>query len=150
MLHARMGNGSNNNHTLMMCRPTNIIIWNISGGNNNYFCITLGKWWILTNLATFLETRMENHITLSNDFLFTEKIEVPLESQARRMVIMLDASIVRVHDFVRRNQEIHATVEVTPFNTAWLFSSVYASTNLDKICTLWNNIENIHKNNTTP
>ncbi|XP_016480780.1 uncharacterized protein LOC107801888 [Nicotiana tabacum] len=39
--------------------------------------------------------------------------EVPEKGQAGSMVIIWDASIVRVHDFLRRIQEIHATIEVS-------------------------------------
>ncbi|XP_033515561.1 uncharacterized protein [Nicotiana tomentosiformis] len=114
ILHARMENGSTNNHAPMMYRPTNIIIWNIRGGNNDNFRVNFREM-IDTHkpcMVTLLETRMENHISLLSDSPFSEMIEVPAEGQTGGMVIMWDASIVKVHNFVRRNQEIYATVEV--------------------------------------
>lgn len=66
------------------------------------------------------------------------------------MVILLNFNVVNIHNFIRRNQEIHANIEVRPINTSWLFLSIYASTNIDNRNTVWNNIENIHESYNSP
>lgn len=112
VLHAMMENGSSNNHAAMMYRPTNIIIWNIRGGNNDNFRINFREM-VDTHkpfIVTLLETRMKNHISLLSEFPFSEMIEVPSEGQAGCMVILWDSSVVKVHNFARSKQEIHATV----------------------------------------
>ncbi|XP_019241252.1 PREDICTED: uncharacterized protein LOC109221248 [Nicotiana attenuata] len=55
---------------------------------------------------------MVNHAELLDDFEFTKLIEVPAEGQSGGMVMMWNHEIVSVHNAVRRNQEIHATIEI--------------------------------------
>lgn len=65
-------------------------------------------------MVTLLETRIHNHVTLLNEFGFSEMIEIPADGQAGDMVILWDYAKVNVHNFVRRNHEIHGTIEVCP------------------------------------
>lgn len=98
------------------------------------------------SVVTLLETRMENHVSLLIDFPFTQMIEVPAEGQSRGIIILWKSDVIAVKDFVRRNQEIHANIEVRPSNISWLFSSIYASTKVANRNDLWNNIEGIYNN----
>nr|XP_016479712.1 PREDICTED: uncharacterized protein LOC107800955 [Nicotiana tabacum] len=64
------------------------------------------------SLGTLLETRMNNHADMLNEFGFTEMIEVPSERQSGGMVMMWRDDIINVQNAVRRGQEIHATIEL--------------------------------------
>lgn len=57
---------------------------------------------------------------------------------------------MNVHNFVRRNYEIHETIEVRPTNFKWLFSSIYASTNSVIRDQMWKNMENIADSHNGP
>ncbi|XP_075088128.1 uncharacterized protein LOC142170188 [Nicotiana tabacum] len=130
-----------------MPHPVNFIIWNIRGGNNDAFRVNFREM-IDTHkpsVVTLVETRMEIHVSLLNDFPFTQMIEVPTEGQSGGMVILWKSDVVTVKDFVRRNQDIHANIEVCPLNISWLFSSIYASTKVASRNNLWSNIEGIYE-----
>ncbi|XP_019262174.1 PREDICTED: uncharacterized protein LOC109240008 [Nicotiana attenuata] len=130
-----------------MYRPTNVIIWNIRGGNNENFRVNFREMLDTHKpcMVTLLEARMDSHLSLLSDFEFSQMIEVPSQGQSGGILLLWDASVVKVHDFVRNNQEIHAVIEVLPLKITWLFSSVYASTKLFKRLEMWNNIEKISK-----
>lgn len=66
------------------------------------------------NMVALLETRMANHLSILEDFNFTEMIEVPAEGQAGGLVILWNHTRVIVNNFTRCNQEIHAMIEVKP------------------------------------
>ncbi|XP_075086060.1 uncharacterized protein LOC142168804 [Nicotiana tabacum] len=59
---------------------------------------------------------MGNLTEMFHDFGFSEMIEVPAEGQAGGMVVIWNHEVVTVHNFIRGNQEIHATIEATEFN----------------------------------
>lgn len=69
----KMENETTHNQPEMMYRPTNFIIWNIKGGNNEAFRRNFRDM-INTHkpcMVTLSETRMENHISILNDFAFS-------------------------------------------------------------------------------
>nr|XP_033512504.1 uncharacterized protein LOC117277192 [Nicotiana tomentosiformis] len=108
------GDPENMNLNLTMNHPTNFSIWNIRGGNNDDFRRNFREM-VDTHrpyMVTLLETRMVNHAQMLSDFGFSEMIEVPAEGQSGGMEVMWKHEVVIVHNFVRRNQEIHATIEV--------------------------------------
>lgn len=80
-------------------------------------------------MVTLLETKMVKHEQLLDYFGFFELIEVPAEGQSGGIVVTWKHEVVTVHNFIRRKHEIHTTIEVRPIKKAWLFSSIYASTN---------------------
>ncbi|XP_075088488.1 uncharacterized protein LOC142170472 [Nicotiana tabacum] len=128
-----------------MFNPTNFIIWNIRGGNNEDFRRNFRDL-VDTHrpcMVALLETRMQSHALLLNEFEFSELIEVPTVGQARGMVLLWDHTKVNVHNIVRRNHEIHATIEVRPTNFKWLLSSIYASTSTVDRDVMWNNLKNL-------
>jgi len=139
------GNLANQNINISMNRPTNIIIWNIRGGNNDNFRRNFRKM-VDTHrpcVVALLETRMGNHLELLDDYNFTEFIEVPAEGQAGGIVVLYNHQIVTVQNFVRRDQEIHATIEVIPIRQKWMFSAIYAGTNILLCNKMWDRIESI-------
>ncbi|XP_019263677.1 PREDICTED: uncharacterized protein LOC109241389 [Nicotiana attenuata] len=95
-------------------------------------------------MVALLETRMTNHLSILEDFNFTEMIEVPAEGQAGGLVILWNHARVIVNNFTRRNQEIHAMIEVKPNHKNWLFRTIYASTDKHNRDILWQNIKNIY------
>ncbi|XP_019260909.1 PREDICTED: uncharacterized protein LOC109238879 [Nicotiana attenuata] len=143
-------NGHNPTPNVNMFNPTNFIIWNIRGGNNEDFRRNFRDL-IDTHrpcMVTLLETRMQSHAPLLHEFGFSELIEVPADGQAGGMVLLWDHTKVTVQNAVRRNHGIHATIEVHPTNLKWLFSSLYASTNTvdrDIMCNNLKNIADSHK-----
>lgn len=145
-------NGDLHNWNLMMNRPINFIIWNIRGGNNDNFRLNFIE---LVNyhhpcMVTLLETRIDNHMSLLNPFGFTDIIEIPAEGQSGGMIILWNHTLVNVHGFVRRNQEISATIEAIQTHKSWLFTSVYASTNINNRNFLWDNLINMHNSTKDP
>lgn len=95
-------------------------------------------------MVALLETRMGNHMELLDDYGFTEFIEVPAEGQVGGIVVLYNHEIVTVQNFVRRDQEIYATIEVIPIHQKWLFSAIYASTYILLRNKMWYNIESIN------
>ncbi|XP_070009492.1 uncharacterized protein [Nicotiana sylvestris] len=131
-----------------MNQAKNFIIWNIRGGNNEDFRRNFHDI-IGTHhpcMVTLLETRMTSHGNLMNDFGFTYMIEVPAEGQSGGMTVLWDMSKVNVNNFVRRNNEIHAVIEVPHIRHPWLFSSIYASTKIASRNQIWDNITNTFDN----
>lgn len=131
-----------------MNRAKTIIIWNIRRGNNDDFRKKIHD---LINshhpcMVTLLETRISSHGYLMNEFGFSDMIEVPAEGQSGGMVVLWDASFVSVNNFVKRNNEIHALIEVPPIRHNWLFTSLYASSVTSNRNIMWNNILNIYDN----
>ncbi|XP_070004098.1 uncharacterized protein LOC142163515 [Nicotiana tabacum] len=130
----------------MMNQPINFIIWNVRGANNANFHRNFRE--IMDthrpSMVDLLETRMTNHISILEDFNFTEIIEVPAEGQSGGLVILWNHARVIVNNFTRRNQEIYAMIKIKPNHKKWLFSSIYASTDKNNRDTLWQNIKNIY------
>lgn len=79
-------------------------------------------------MVTLLKTKMDSHLPLLNPFGFLDMIEIPAEGQSGGMVILWDHTMVNVHSFVHRSQEISATIEVISTHKSWLFTSIYVIT----------------------
>lgn len=73
-------------------------------------------------------------------------IEVPVEGQSGGMAVMWNTNLVHVNNFVKRNNEIHALLEVIPSQQTWLFTFIYASTKVSKRNIMWDNITSIFDN----
>lgn len=97
-------------------------------------------------MVTLLETRMDNHMSLLNPFGFSDMIEIPTEGQSGGMIILWDHNLINVNIFVRRSQEISATNKVIPTHKTWLFTSIYASININHRNQIWNNLINMQAN----
>lgn len=72
-------------------------------------------------MVTLLKNKMINHGSLMNDFGFTDMIEVPTEGQSGGIAVLWDTTLVNVNSFVRRNNKIHALIEVPPIDTLGCF-----------------------------
>ncbi|XP_075100521.1 uncharacterized protein LOC142176468 [Nicotiana tabacum] len=113
---AGMDNGDPTDMNLnpAMNRPTNFIIWNIRGGNNDDFKRNFREM-VDTHrpcMVALLKTKIANHTQMLDDFGFSEMIAVPAEGQSEGMMVMWNHNVVTVQNFIHRNQEIYATIEV--------------------------------------
>lgn len=83
-----------NSHNILthplMNQPINFIIWNVRGANNPNFRRNLRELMDThkPSLIALLETRMATHISILEEFNFTEMIKVSAEGQAGGMVIL--------------------------------------------------------------
>lgn len=139
-------NGDLNNPNVNMNRATTFIIWNIRGENNDEFRLNFRDM-VNTHrpsMVTLLETKMDNHLPLLNPFGFFDMIEIHVEGQAGGMLILWDHTVVNVHSFVRRSQEINATIEVISTHKSWLFTSIYDSTDKNLRNKMWSNLIDMH------
>lgn len=132
----------------LMNRATTIIFWNIRGANNDDFRRNFRDL-IDTHkpcLVALLETRMHVHAPLLHEFNFSELIEVLAEGQSGGMVVLYNHDTVTVEHFTRNGQEIHTLLQVHPFNFSWLFTAIYASTQVQPRDIMWKNIKAILQN----
>lgn len=92
----------------MMNQATNFIIWNVRGANNDNFIRNFRELMGIHKLClvTLLETKMESHTSILEDFDFTEMIEVPAIGQAGGLVILWNHNMVTVNNFTRSGREI--------------------------------------------
>lgn len=107
-----MENGHAHAQEFNMISPTNFIIWNIRGNNDdfrrNFREIMMQH---KPCVVTLLETRMFSHDSFLNELGFSDMIKVPAVGQLGGMVVLWGQAKVTVHNFVRRNHEIHATMK---------------------------------------
>lgn len=59
-----------------------------------------------------IETKMQNHQPLLDDFPFTNMIEVASVGNSSGLVILWDDSILELDDIMTTDQEIHAMIKV--------------------------------------
>ncbi|KAK4731156.1 hypothetical protein R3W88_024144 [Solanum pinnatisectum] len=97
-------------------------------------------------LVALIETKMQDHQSLVDDFPFTRMIQVPAVGNSGGLVILWDNSLIEVDDIATTGQEIHAMVKVCATNEYWLFSCIYASTYLNSRKILWENVKKIKVN----
>lgn len=73
-----------------MNRPTRFFIWNIMGANNDNFRRNFRELINTYNpcMAALLETRMESHTALRDDFNFSDMIEGPAQGRSGGLVIL--------------------------------------------------------------
>ncbi|KAK6780483.1 hypothetical protein RDI58_022667 [Solanum bulbocastanum] len=63
-----------------------------------------------------------------------------LEQPAIGIVLLWHENVVAVTTYRQSNQEMHVMVKLTTTNTPWLFSIIYARTNLIHRSFLWDNL----------
>lgn len=131
-----------------MNRVHSFIIWNIRGGNNDEFKHHFRDLINTHNPYTvsLLETRMSNHIRIRDDFQFSNIVEIPAQGQSGGIAIVWHDNNVQLSHIRLDGQEIHAMIQVLPNHQPWLFSIVYASTNVNIRHPLLQNLANIANN----
>lgn len=131
-----------NNPLAPMNSHTNFVIWNCRGSNNSDFRRNFGFMldYHKPCLVALLETKMENHQTLRDDFLFTDMIEVPANGRSGGIVFLWSSRLITVDRITVTSQEIHAMVKVYSSTQPWLFSVIYASNLFNCRKILWDNL----------
>ncbi|KAH0635688.1 hypothetical protein KY289_035603 [Solanum tuberosum] len=70
-------------------------------------------------LVALLETKMQNHQVLLDDFPFNKMIEVPVVGNSGGIVILWDDNLVELDEIAITEQEIHAMIKDT-YSRKWL------------------------------
>lgn len=85
----------------MMNQATNFIIWNVRGANNINFRRNFRE--IMNThrpcLVALLETKLASYTSISEEFDFTEMIEVPDIGKTCGLVILWNHNMVTVNNF---------------------------------------------------
>lgn len=93
-----------------------------------------------------LETHCQSHQTLKEDFNFNGLIEVAAIGQAGGIAILWLSNVLNMELVATTAQEIHCHIQVHPFPFKFLFSVIYASTNMAIRQYLWENIMCLYDN----
>ncbi|KAG5621920.1 hypothetical protein H5410_007138 [Solanum commersonii] len=98
-----------------MIGSMNLIIWNCGGGNGPEFRRNFRSLldWHKPPLVALLETKMQNHISLLEEFPFTRMIEVPTIGNSGGIVVLWDDAILELDEITTTNQEVHAIIKET-------------------------------------
>uniref|UniRef100_K4DF42 Uncharacterized protein n=1 Tax=Solanum lycopersicum TaxID=4081 RepID=K4DF42_SOLLC len=114
-----------------MTQQTSFMVWNTVGVNNDNFKRNFKE--LIHNhnpcFVALLETKMDDHFNLKNEFNFDDYLEVPAQGRAGGMVLMWLTNMVNVALKRMDDQELHATIQtiscslleqtITP-STLWL------------------------------
>lgn len=132
-------------HSVPMNKPTSIIVWNTRGANNDTFSRNFRELVFTHTPCTvaLLETKIENHEHLRDEFHFDDMIEVSAQGRAGGIVLLWITSMVTVTRLRQSNQEMHAMIQVHSYPKSWLFIIIYDSTKVAKRKIPWDNLENI-------
>lgn len=84
------------------------------------------------------------------DFGFTNFSQAPAQGQARGIVVLWNATHVKVDNLAVTNQEIHFMVQVYPKPLTFLCSAIYASPYLSHRKQLWQNLKCIANTYSVP
>lgn len=125
-----------------------LVVWNCRGGNGADFIRNFRA--LLDQhrplLVALLETKLQSHQGLIDDFPFNQMIEIPKIGNSGGLVVLWDNNMLELDEIATTKQEIHAMIKVSVSNDQCLVSSIYAS-NFRSTHTILQ--ENIHttKNN---
>lgn len=122
-----------------MNSANSIIIWNIRGAHNEPFMRNL-KDIIRTHnpcILDLLETRLYDHTNMKNHLNFDGMLQVPTVGRSEGIFLLWHNNLVVVIQVSNYNQELHAMVQVTPNQQAWLLNIIYASTDVMFRNNLW-------------
>lgn len=99
----------------LMNRLPNFIIWNIRGRNNDEFKRHFRdlKNTHSLSLVALIETRMTNHISLRDEFNFSNMVEIPAQGQSAGIAILWNDSHVQLSHIRLDGKEIHAMIHVS-------------------------------------
>lgn len=128
--------------------PMNLIIWNCRRCNGPDFRKNFRALldWHKPPLVALIETKMNSHQSLLDDFPFTSMIEVASVGNSGGLIILWDDSVLDPEDVATTNQEIHAVIKVRQTQVSWLFSCIYASNHRLDRHILWDNLKKIKEN----
>ncbi|KAH0632696.1 hypothetical protein KY284_035482 [Solanum tuberosum] len=89
------------------------IVWNCRGGNGPDFRRNFRSLLDCHKppLVALLETKMQNHQVLLDDFPFNKMIEVPIVGNSGGIVVLWDDNLVELDEIAITEQEIHAMIK---------------------------------------
>ncbi|KAH0632709.1 hypothetical protein KY284_035504 [Solanum tuberosum] len=110
-------------------KSMNLIVWNRRGCNEDDFRRNFRSLidWHKPPLVALVETKMQDHQPLLDNFPFNTMIQVPANGNSGGLVMLWDNKIVELDNIATTGQEIHAMVKVRSTNNSWLFSSLNLS-----------------------
>lgn len=94
-------------------------------------------------LVVLLETHIQDHHSIKEDFAFSHLSQAYVECQARGIVVLWNDQVVQITEIVVTEQEIHCMIQVCPHGTPFLFTAIYASNVLSSRKILWQNLKHI-------
>ncbi|KAG5584575.1 hypothetical protein H5410_045009 [Solanum commersonii] len=94
-------------------RSMNFIVWNCRGGNGPDFRRNFRSLLDCHKppIVALLETKMQNHQVLLDDFPFNKMIEVPVVGDSGGIVVLWDDNLVELDEIAITEQEIHAMIK---------------------------------------
>lgn len=119
---------------LLMNQPSSFIVWNTRGANSDDFKRNF-KELIRSHspcIVALLETKMENHINLKDEFGFDDYYEVPAQGRYGGIVLFWISSMITLNRINHSSQELYGMIQVRPSKNFWWFTAIYASTKLEK------------------
>lgn len=118
----------------------NCIIWNIRGANNAEFkrhCKSMVQIHKPVILGLH-ETRMQDHKRICETLGFSNSIQFPATGNSGDLVLMWKDENINVIEISISPQVIYSIIQVTIPPSQWVFSLVYASTDIENRKFLWN------------
>lgn len=77
-------------------------------------------------MAVLLETHMQDHTILRDDFQFTNLSQVPANGLSSGLVVLWNTILITIEELRMSEHEIQCMVQVWPNPSKWLFSAIYA------------------------
>ncbi|OIS97442.1 hypothetical protein A4A49_62516, partial [Nicotiana attenuata] len=126
----------------------NMIIWNCRGVNSTEFRRAFRAMldYHRPSIVALLETKMEDHHVLVQDFGYSSLIQMPANGNSGGIVLMWNNEDTMVDQIGGTDQEIHAMVKVRNSTKNWLCSIIYASNLLEERSILWHNLKIVTSN----
>ncbi|KAH0652418.1 hypothetical protein KY290_030851 [Solanum tuberosum] len=109
----RMERDMTENGTNQTNRTMNIIIWNCKGCNGDDFRRNFRSLidWHKPPLVALVETKMQDHQPLLDNFPYTNMIQVPSIGSSGGLAILWDDTVFELEEISTSGQEIHAMVK---------------------------------------
>ncbi|PHT67436.1 hypothetical protein T459_26923 [Capsicum annuum] len=82
-----------------------------SNSNSSQYGIVIPVDWHKPPVVALLETKMQDHLPLLNDYPFNRIIEVPAVGNAGGLAVLWDDSLLELDDIATTDQEIHTLVK---------------------------------------
>lgn len=94
-------------------------------------------------MVALLETKMQDHQVLLDDFPFIRMIDVPAIGNSRGLAILWDDALLELDQISTTDQEIQTMIKVISKKSSWLLSCIYVSTYHWNRKILWQNLKTI-------
>ncbi|KAH0765497.1 hypothetical protein KY285_001368 [Solanum tuberosum] len=124
----RMEREMTENGTNQTNRAINIIIWNCRGCNGDDFRRNFRSLidWHKPPLVALVETKMQDHQPLLDNFPYTNMIQVPSIGSSGGLAILWDNTVFELEEISTSGQEIHAMVKRNKTGRPYVTLPVYS------------------------